>query len=229
MIANRNQAYGSPDKALRHYIEEQILPRYDHFDTAHRRGHAIQVIDESLRLAQLHKLDPSMAYTIAAYHDTGLAYGRELHHLHSGTILRQDRMLRQWFDEEQIEQMAQAVEDHRASAKQSPRSIYGRVVAEADRTIDATLILRRTVQYGLTHYPAFDREEHYRRFVEHLLEKYAEGGYLHLWIPDPAKEQRLSELRALIRDRAALRRCFDQLFATEKALETAKEPTTTPK
>ncbi len=201
--------------SLKQYIEQEILPRYDHFDSAHRRDHAEQVMRESLRLATLHGAREELAYTIAAYHDTGLVAGRELHHIHSGEIIRADQRLREWFTEEEIALMAEAAEDHRASSDHAPRTIYGQIVAEADRTIEPLMILRRTVQYGLTHYPSLTREEHYNRFLGHLLEKYAEGGYLRLWIADPEKEQRLGELRALIRDRELLRTTFEQLFQQE--------------
>lgn len=201
--------------SLKQYIEQEILPRYDHFDSAHRRDHAEQVMRESVRLAALHGAREELAYTIAAYHDTGLVAGRELHHIHSGEIIRADQRLREWFTKEEIALMAEAAEDHRASSDHAPRTIYGQIVAEADRTIEPLMILRRTVQYGLTHYPSLTREEHYNRFLGHLLEKYAEGGYLRLWIADPEKEQRLGELRALIRDREQLRTTFEQLFQQE--------------
>ncbi len=201
--------------SLKQYIEQEILPRYDHFDSAHRRNHAEQVMRESVRLAALHGARKELAYTIAAYHDMGLVAGRELHHIHSGEIIRADQRLREWFTEEDIALMAEAAEDHRASSDHAPRTIYGQIVAEADRTIEPLTILRRTVQYGLTHYPSLTREEHYNRFLGHLLEKYAEGGYLRLWIADPEKEQRLGELRALIRDREQLRTTFEQLFQQE--------------
>ena len=203
------------NKQLQAYIEGEILPRYDHFDTAHRCDHAEQVIRESVRLSALHGAREELSYTIAAYHDTGLEAGRENHHLRSGEILRADARLREWFTEEEIRLMAEAAEDHRASSERAPRTLYGRIVAEADRTIEPMTILRRTIQYGLTHYPAFDREEHYRRFLDHLLEKYAEGGYLRLWIPDPEKERRLAELRSLIRQRDELRATFERLFNEE--------------
>ena len=198
--------------SLKQYIEQEILPRYDHFDSAHRRDHAEQVMRESVRLAALHGAREELAYTIAAYHDTGLVAGRELHHIHSGEIIRADQRLREWFTEEEIALMAEAAEDHRASSDHAPRTIYGQIVAEADRTIEPLMILRRTVQYGLTHYPTLTREQHYNRFLGHLLEKYAEGGYLRLWIADPEKEQRLDELRALIRDRKQLQATFELLF-----------------
>ena len=49
------------------------------------------------------------------------------------------------------------VEDHRASTDHEPRSIYGKIVAEADRIIDPDITLRRTVQYGLKQNPAADK------------------------------------------------------------------------
>lgn len=203
------------DPELIAYIEGEILPRYASFDAAHRRDHAEQVIAESLRLARLHGCNESLCYTIAAYHDVGLVGGREHHHTLSGAILRADKRLKAWFTDAEITLMAEAAEDHRASSDHAPRTIYGCIVAEADRTIEPLVILRRTVQYGLTHYPQYDQEEHYRRFVEHLIEKYAEGGYLRLWIADPDKEQRLAELRALIADRTTLRTTFDRLYDEE--------------
>ena len=200
---------------LMEFVEQNILPRYNSFDKAHRLSHVNHVIKQSLELALKCGADINMAYAIAAYHDLGLEGPRAVHHIQSGKILMADRRLQRWFSAEQLRIMKEAVEDHRASASHAPRSIYGKIVAEADRDLEPMHIFRRTVQYGLTHYPAYDREEHYRRFLEHLLEKYAEGGYLRLWIPDPQKEQRLAELRALIRDREQLRATFDEIFNQE--------------
>ena len=93
-------------------------------------------------------VDIEMAYVIAAYHDTGMVDGRETHHLASGRIVMADKNLRKWFTEEQILTMKEAVEDHRASGKSEPRSIYGKIVADADREIENLQPLRRTIQYG---------------------------------------------------------------------------------
>ena len=197
---------------LQAYIESAIFPRYKDFDPAHRIDHALQVIAESLKLAKHYDVDERMVYTIAAYHDIGLCEGRERHHLVSGRLVREDENLRKWFTEEEIEVMAQAVEDHRASLDHAPRSIYGRIVAEADRLIDPMTVLLRTVQYGLSHYPELDKEEHYQRYCEHLQEKYAEGGYLKLWIPESDNAARLAELRALIADEDRKRKVFEQFY-----------------
>ncbi|HIW65830.1 MAG TPA: HD domain-containing protein [Candidatus Alistipes intestinipullorum] len=200
---------------LEQYIEQEILPRYEHFDAGHRTDHVRTVIEQSLALADRYGLDPDMAYTIAAYHDTGLVNGRERHHLDAGRILAEDPVLRRWFTEEQITTMREAVEDHRASSDHAPRTIYGRIVAEADRVIDPVTILRRTVQYSLANYPSLDREGHWARCMDHLRKKYAEGGYLRLWIAESENARRLEELRALIRDTQRIRQLFDETFDTE--------------
>ena len=201
---------------MKHYIETAILPRYKDFDPAHRIDHALQVIAESLKLAKHYDVDERMVYTIAAYHDIGLCEGRERHHLVSGRMLRADERLHEWFTDEEIETMAQAVEDHRASLDHAPRSIYGRIVAEADRLIDPMTVLLRTVQYGLSHYPELSKEQHYQRYCEHLQEKYAEGGYLKLWIPESDNAARLAELRALIADEVRKRAAFERIYAEER-------------
>ena len=201
---------------LQAYIESAILPRYKGFDPAHRTDHALQVIAESLKLAKHYVVDKRMVYTIAAYHDIGLCEGRERHHLVSGRLVREDENLRKWFTEEEIEVMAQAVEDHRASLDHAPRSIYGRIVAEADRLIEPMTVHLRTVQYGLSHYPELSKEQHYQRYCEHLQEKYAEGGYLKLWIPESDNAARLAELRALIADEARKREAFEQIYVEER-------------
>ncbi len=202
------------------YIESEILPRYASFDKAHQNDHVERVIQESLRLAQYYEVNPDMVYVIAAYHDVGLVEGRERHHLVSGCLLQADRKLRNWFSEEEIRVMKEAVEDHRASNKHEPRSIYGKIVSEADRVIDAETTFRRTVQYGLSHYPEMSPEEHYLRFRDHLITKYGEDGYLKLWIPQSDNNaERLQEIRRILKDEEQLRNIFVKLFAAENAVK----------
>ena len=200
---------------MKHYIETEIIPQYEAFDKAHRTDHVRQVIFESLKLASYYEVDKRMVYTIAACHDIGLCEGREHHHLVSGRLMRSDKRLREWFTEEEMEVMAQAVEDHRASNDHAPRSIYGRIVAEADRLIEPMQILRRTVQYGLSHYSELSKEQHYLRYCEHLQEKYAEGGYLKLWIPESENASQLKALRCIIDDEVQRRAAFERIYMEE--------------
>ena len=199
---------------LHEYIEQQILPRYAAFDKGHQRDHAQSVIQESLLLAKEHGADLDMAYTIAAYHDLGLEVDRELHHIHSGEILMADTVLPQFFTDEQREIMREAVEDHRASSKHAPRTIYGAIVAEADRHIDPETILRRTLQFGMKQNPDADFEWHFDRAYEHMLEKYAEGGYMRLWLNSKRNVEGLTALRAIIHDKTQMRNICERIFQT---------------
>lgn len=203
------------------YIHEVIVPQYAGFDAAHKEDHALTVISQAMKLLDGMQqwldgqecadeqwnvtVDRAVLKMAAACHDLGLINGRERHHLDSGEIIRHDAALRQWFSEDEIETIAQAAEDHRASGTSEPRSIYGKIVAEADRVIDAETIIRRTIQFGFKHYPDLGREGHMQRAVDHLREKYGRGGYLKLWIPWSDNAARLSALQDTIADDEAIR------------------------
>ena len=216
------------NSTLEKYIFEEVVPRYASFDAAHKEDHALTVISQALELLDgrdgwvaeqadvepfwLTAVDRAMLLTAAACHDLGLVNGRERHHLDSGIIIRADQRLREWFTEEQIEVIAQAAEDHRASGKSAPRSIYGMLIAEADRVIDQETIIRRTIQFGLKHYPDLCREGQMERAREHLVEKYGRGGYLRLWIPWSSNAARLNDLQDLIADPETLTSTIDMIF-----------------
>lgn len=201
------------DKSLVEYIEGRIIPMYDGFDAGHGREHVNAVITEALRLAGFYDVDPDMVYVAAAYHDTGLSVDRKTHHLESGRIIRTDKRLGEWFTPDEIEVIAQAAEDHRASSDHEPRSIYGKIIAEADRQIIPESIILRTVQYGLSHYPELDKEGHWIRTCSHMAEKYDVGGYLKLWIPESRNAEGLARLREIIHDKSRLKDMFEAAFA----------------
>jgi len=214
-----NYQSSTPSLDLVEFIETQILPRYAEFDRAHNMEHVTRVIRSSLELVKTTGADVNMAYTIAAYHDLGMIGHRADHHLRGGKILATDARLKKWFSPEQIKIMKEAVEDHRASASRAPRSIYGKIVAEADRDIDTETVIRRTVQFGLSNYPEMDKEGHWKRFKEHMDNKYSKDGYIRLWIPNSPNARKLSELRDLIAQPDKLREAFERVFAEESAKE----------
>lgn len=202
----------APSLDLVEFIETKILPQYAAFDAAHNMEHVTRVIRHSLELVRITGADINMVYTIAAYHDLGMSGPRAVHHITGGKILATDARLRKWFSPEQLKVMREAVEDHRASASRSPRSIYGKIVAEADRDLDTDIVIRRTIQYGLANYPELDYEGQYRRFKEHMDNKYSKNGYIKLWIPNSPNARRLNELRNLIAQPAELRKAFERVY-----------------
>jgi uncharacterized protein len=208
---------------LMSFVETQILPRYTAFGRSHGLAHVQRVIANSLQLARQVGVDINMVYTIAAYHDLGMSGPRAIHHLTGGKILAQDARLKKWFSPDQIKIMKEAVEDHRASLSHAPRSIYGKIVAEADRDLEPTVVFTRAVEYGLEHNPEYTEEEQWKRFSKHVEEKYGNNGYLHLWIPGSPNEAYLKQVRAVIDDKAELRRVFDDLYDKLKGEEPSAE------
>ena len=203
------------DPSLAEFLETSVIPCYASFDKAHREDHARAVVSRALSLAAFYPVDRNLLYAAAACHDLGLSVDRKTHHLESGRMIREMKPLGRWFTGDEIETIAVAAEDHRASSDHEPRTVYGRIVAEADRLIEPEQIIRRTVQYGLAHYPELSRPGHWERTLAHLHEKYADGGYLKLWIPESPNAGRLEALRKIIRDESALRLIFNKIYREE--------------
>lgn len=203
------------NKEIKKYIETMVIPKYADFDKGHNLEHVKTVIEGSLNLAKSCGVNLDYAYVIAAYHDLGLCDGREFHHITSGKILEADMTLQQWFSPDEIKLMKEAVEDHRASSKNPPRSIYRKIVAEADRDINPLKIIKRTIQYSIAHSPSPDKEHHWNNLLNHMAEKYAEGGYMKLWFENSKNSERLKELRKIIANQNNLRNIFLKLYDEE--------------
>ena len=203
---------------LMEFIEKNILPRYAMFDKAHNMEHVTKIVRRSLEIARKMGADIDMAYTIAAYHDLGLEGPRAIHHITGGKILAADARLKKWFSADKIKIMKEAVEDHRASASHAPRSIYGKIVAEADRDLTPETVFRRTIQFGISNYPELEKDRQWNRFCEHLENKYSQNGYIKLWIPGSPNEKNLKGIRTLIENKTMLREVFERIYSEEKEL-----------
>ena len=197
---------------IMNFVEQQILPRYCAFGRSHGLAHVQKVIKNSLERADMLGADANMVYVIAAYHDLGMEGPRAIHHITGGKILAADVRLKKWFSPEQIKIMKEAVEDHRASSSRMPRSIYGKIVAEADRDLDPETVFTRAIEFGLEHYPELNKEQQWQRFNKHMEEKYSARGYIHLWINGSPNEMKLLEVRGIIADKQRLRQTFDRIY-----------------
>ena len=96
------------NKELKEYIEKNIFPKYEKY-YSHGMIHINNVINNVLMLADYYNLDKNMCYVIASFHDVGLNIDRENHELMSGKILNEDKVLKQYFDKNQITIMKEAV------------------------------------------------------------------------------------------------------------------------
>ena len=164
---------------LKNYIENNIFPEYNKNEPAHAIAHIQYVISRSFDLINENQLDVNldMVYTIAAYHDIGHHIDSKKHEIISADIMFQDKNLKRFFSDEERIVIKQAIEDHRASAKDDPRSIYGKIVSSADRNNTVEKCLRRTYTYGKKLDPTATDEDLFLRAYDVLLKKFGENGY----------------------------------------------------
>ncbi len=195
----------SLDNVLKEYVITYIIPQYQAFDNGHNVNHVNDVIENSLAIAEDFDVDIDMVFTVAAYHDVGIKFGRENHNITSAKILTEDKFIAELFSKDQIITIKEAIEDHRASNNYEPRSIYGKIISEADRIIDAEKIIYRTIEYGRSNFPNLSDEEQYERTYEHIKDKYGENGYIKLWLNTERNVRGLEKIRALLKDKKAMK------------------------
>ena len=185
---------------LKKYIEENIFPKYSENEPAHALGHIQYVIDRSFELINENKLDvnSNMVYVIAAYHDIGHHIDSKTHEIISADIMFKDDNLKQFFTEEQRVIIKEAIEDHRASSKDDPRTIYGRIVSSADRNNTVEDCLRRTYTYGKKLDPNATDEDLFLRAYDVLVKKFGNNGYAKFYFKDSSYEQFLIDIRKLL-------------------------------
>jgi len=165
-----------------------------------------------MELAQEYDVNVDMVYVIAAYHDMGLSHGREHHAQTSGELMLLDEMLPKWFNAAEICIMSEAVTDHRASIAHEPRSLYGKIVAEADWDIDYITILTRCVQYSVAHFSEYTYAQHFQRTFEHMVDKYGEQGYIKLFLDVGPNKRRLEKLRRMLASPERVALDFERIY-----------------
>ena len=191
------------NKDLTKYIEDHVLPEYKNNEKAHDVNHINYVINRSLKLVRENnlKVNIDMAFVIAAYHDIGHSIDSKRHEIISAEIMYNDKNLSKYFSDEELNIMKEAIEDHRASSKEEPRSIYGKIVSSADRNHSVNECLRRSYTYGKKLNPDYLDEELFLNAYNVLLNKFGENGNAKHYFKDKQYEKFLKEIRNLLKDK----------------------------
>jgi uncharacterized protein len=203
---------------LKDYIEQNILPEYEKNGPSNDLAHAQRSIERSMKFAAtVPDINYDIVYTVAAYHDIANHIDREKHEMIAAEMAEKDDMLKKFFNADEIETIKEAIEDHRASKEDEPRSIYGKIISTADRNITVETCLARTYSYGKKHYPNYTDEQQFERAYEHLQDKYGENGYAKFYFADEEYENFLKEMRALLADKNAFIEAQRKYIAKQKA------------
>ena len=192
------------NEKLKHYIENDVFPVYSKNESAHGVEHIRNVIARSFELVKDNNLNvnPNIVYAVAAFHDLGHHIDPKRHEIISAEMMMKDKRLPEFFTNEELKIIKEAIEDHRASSEsERPRSIYGEIVSSADRNTTVEACLSRSYTYGKRLQPDATDEELFERAHHHLSEKFGVGGYAKFYFEDKKYEQFLKDIRELLNDK----------------------------
>ncbi len=208
------------NKELLKYLEDNIIPKYTEFDSAHNISHVKSVIKYSLLLGKKLDLDLNICLTIAAYHDIGLYKNREEHHTYSKKYVLQDKNLSKWFSDREIRLIANSCKEHRASGNKIYSSTYSKVVSDADKlgSLDINSMISRSIKYTLSKYNnSISKDKLYNNVHSHLISKYGKGGYakLNLSISKDLVKDTLINTKTALENEPLFKKYFNEIYNKE--------------
>ena len=188
---------------LKSYIENSILPEYELNDKGHNLRHINNVLARAFEIAEKYDVDKNMLYTIVCFHDIACHINREKHEVLSAERLFADDNLREFFTEEQMEIMRDAVIDHRSSLEYIPRNLYGKILSSADRKVDVDDYMLSSMGFHKNKEPGATDEEMIEHSYCHAIKKFGKNGYAvkKFYVEDEKYEKFLKELQDLIDDK----------------------------
>lgn len=173
-------------KNLNEYLIYTIGERYQEADKGHDIRHILNVFSFAEKVRSTYfddKVSKDMLMTAVFYHDLACKDDRENHHIKGAEILLTDSNLTNWFSKDDIEMMADAVRNHRASSGK-PETIIAKILYDADRSeISLERILERSYQYYIG--KGFTNElEIKENMFNHVSYKYGKYGYAKTVLPE---------------------------------------------
>ena len=190
------------NKEIENYINSKVLPLYEKNDESHSLSHINCVINYSLQLGKKYNLNEDMLYTISAYHDVGVFKDRSVHEIISAEYFYKDKFWKNKFSEEERKIIYEAILDHRASSKRNPRSIYGKIVATADRQFDCFEdAVKRTYGYLVSKNKEKSINEIYELIYRDFNNRYGNEGYVKVYVNKEEFEKQLKPIKELLLDK----------------------------
>ncbi len=187
---------------LKDYITEYIFPEYEKNDGGHNIVHVLEVIRRCFALNDSFKLglDDNVVYAIAACHDWGKYEDHETHHLIAARNFMNDEGMKQFFSDEERLIIKEAIEDHRSSKEDEPRSIYGKLISSADRNTRIEIVFIRSFFVAHERTPEYNIEEYLDYTIKRLSKRYSEEDPENMFFKDQAYKVFLDEIRELLKN-----------------------------
>lgn len=189
-------------KDLRKYIENHIFPEYKKNDKGHGLIHIMEVIRRSFELNKSMNLNlnDDLIFTIAACHDYGKYIDHETHEKIAAQKFFENNDFKRFFSDEQRLIIKQAIEDHRSSFEDTPRSDYGKLISSADRNSTIDIVFIRSFFVGQSRTPDLTIEEFLDFTLNRLRKRYSEEKSENMFFEDEIYVKFLFDMRKLLKD-----------------------------
>ena len=189
---------------LKKYIKRYIFPQYKKNDKGHNLGHIKEVIKRSFALNDTFKLglDHNMMYAIASCHDWGKYVNHDTHHLIAAKRFMKSKGMKGFFTDEQRKIIKEAIEDHRSSKEDEPRSTYGKLISSADRNTTIDLVFIRSFHVAHERTPDYVIDPRYLDFtIDRLSKRYSKEDPENMFYEDKKYEIFLKDMRELLKNK----------------------------
>ncbi|MEG2993672.1 MAG: hypothetical protein RR847_05310 [Bacilli bacterium] len=184
---------------LKTYIENNVIEEYNLNDGGHNIDHINYVLNRSFEIVNS-DINIDVLYTCVMFHDISCHIDRENHEILSAERAFNDEFLNEFFDENQMLTIKNAIEDHRASLEYEPRNIYGKILSSADRKVEVKVYLVSSMSFDIKKHPELTKEEVINGSYEFAIKKFGKNGYAinKSYISDGKYEKFLNDLQYLI-------------------------------
>ena len=192
---------------LKLYIRNNILPEYSKNDGGHNQAHIIEVIRRCFELDKAFclNLDPNIMYAIAACHDLGKYEDHERHHLIAAQHFMDDQNFCQFFSDQERIIIKEAIEDHRSSKEDEPRSTYGKLISSADRNSRIDIVFVRSFFVAHERMPDAVISDYLDYTIERLSKRYSETNPENMFYEDRIYKSFLRDMRKLLKNEKAFK------------------------
>ncbi len=186
---------------LKDYITEHIFPEYEKNDGGHNIAHILEVIRRSFALNDTFKLglDDNIIYAIASCHDWGKYEDHETHHLIAAKNFMNDKGMKKFFTNDERKIIKEAIEDHRSSKEDEPRSIYGKLISSADRNTRIEIVFIRSFFVAHERMPEAVIEDYLDYTIKRLSQKYDEENPENMFFEDETYKIFIQDMRDLLK------------------------------
>ena len=187
------------------YVEDKVLPLYDTNIGGHGRDHILTVIMRSFEIKKEFDLSlkNKLILIIAVYHDIGYKKDPDNHEQVSSEMFLADKEIQKFLEPDEVQIVAEAIVDHRASLEYEARSEYGKLVSSADRETSVENMLKRSFLYQADKHA--DENPTIEQVIEYsfkkLTKKFGKDGYAKMYFPDKKYTEYLKEMQELLENK----------------------------